>query len=373
MVKACSETPQPEQPNSLAALQISAMEQTVHEMLEQLKDLEDENQQLKSKCRVLETSVNCSTQIHGMMKLLDGLSLNPSSNAPPNSAGLAVNPVDRSMYPTDSASPGSGASACGWFGLQSADRQNSNTTSETSGGDTWSSTSGLAYPTQPQLQLTQPQVHDPWQRMGQTRVITTGAVQGPAAGNGVFSADMPRTNGLGSSSILQQQQVPNGNAHVGATGRNGLPAAAQGALGGSCVADRSASNSLQAIFAEAAQQQSNAAAAAAGVPLDAASNNPLAGAATSVEQGMGMYKEFLRQASQLLLQVDVGGPGEQNADINIFKWQIKLDGCLAVPVALGVVVGMCLQCLVGCRGIALPSNCIPTHPATQHVDISMLT
>eukprot|EP00878_Enallax_costatus_P013559 GHUV01014177.1.p1 GENE.GHUV01014177.1~~GHUV01014177.1.p1 ORF type:complete len:532 (+),score=194.44 GHUV01014177.1:331-1926(+) len=298
------------------SLQISAMEQTVHEMLQQLKDLETENQQLKSKCRVLETSVNCSTQIHGMMKLLDGLnglSLSPS-RVPPSSGGAALNLIDRSLYPIGSNSPGSGTSGGGWFGLQSADRQNSNTASETSGGDTWSSCSGLAYPTQQQqLLLMQQPMQDPWQRMGQTRVITTGAVQGPtaaaAAGNGVTTAEAPMLNGFGahSSSSFQQQQTPNSSAHMSLNG------SAAAGLAGPFAADRSGSNSLQAIFAEAAQQQSSVAAAAAGVSADAAGSDPLAGAATSVEQGMGMYKEFLRQASQLLLQVDLGGPGAEAA------------------------------------------------------------
>jgi hypothetical protein len=49
------------------------MELEVAAKQQELLALEAENAQLKSRARVLETAQRCSTEIHELMKLLDGL------------------------------------------------------------------------------------------------------------------------------------------------------------------------------------------------------------------------------------------------------------------------------------------------------------
>lgn len=53
--------------------QIAAMEAAVQAKRSQLEQLQAENDQLRSKARVLETAERCSVEIHELMKLLDGL------------------------------------------------------------------------------------------------------------------------------------------------------------------------------------------------------------------------------------------------------------------------------------------------------------
>jgi hypothetical protein len=49
------------------------MEAAVQAKRSQLEQLQAENDQLRSKARVLETAERCSVEIHELMKLLDGL------------------------------------------------------------------------------------------------------------------------------------------------------------------------------------------------------------------------------------------------------------------------------------------------------------
>lgn len=55
------------------AVQIAAMEVAVQTKRYELEQLLAENEQLKSRARVLETAERCSVEIHELMKLLDGL------------------------------------------------------------------------------------------------------------------------------------------------------------------------------------------------------------------------------------------------------------------------------------------------------------
>lgn len=57
------------------------MEAAVEAKRYELEQLQAENEQLKSKARVLETAERCSVEIHELMKLLDGLQVSFSAQS----------------------------------------------------------------------------------------------------------------------------------------------------------------------------------------------------------------------------------------------------------------------------------------------------
>lgn len=62
-------------------LQIAAMESEVQAKQQELIQLQAENEKLKSRARVLEIAERCSSEIHELMQLLDGLQVGGSCYA----------------------------------------------------------------------------------------------------------------------------------------------------------------------------------------------------------------------------------------------------------------------------------------------------
>jgi hypothetical protein len=266
-------------------LQINTMEQEVAAKQQLLHQLQAENACLQSKMRVLETSLNCSTQIHGLMQLIEG--------------------VDRLGLSSSSSREESGSA--GSLSLSSR---------SSSGVAAAAGSSGLLAPSVPGL------------------LRSSGST-----GSGSSSADAAASglDATGSSGCLLEAQPPWYNPEL-------LPQPQQELLVVDQLQQQAAaspsggSSSLQAIFADAQQQQQqqqqqalalaspgavaagvdaaagfsspSAAAAAAAAVVD---TGPLSGQVSSPEQGVVLYKEFLGKAQALMVQRSCSDPGEQQA------------------------------------------------------------
>lgn len=256
---------------------ITTMEQEVAEKQELLQQLQAENAALQSKMRVLETSLNCSTQIHGLMQLIDGVDRLGISSSSPDNSGMSGSSGSSSISSRSSSGAAAAAAAA-----------------------------GLVSPGTP--------------GMGASLLRSSGST-GSGSSTGLDAA--------GSSSSLLDRPLPWDQQAL----LPGQPSAAEAQqLPEACPLQQqhaaevaSGSSSLQAIAADAQQQHQrqqalaleasgvaggNGAAAAAATAAAAAAvdTGPLSGCVSSPEQGVVLYKEFLRKAQALMVQRSSADP-----------------------------------------------------------------
>jgi hypothetical protein len=289
-------------------LQISTMEEEVAAKQQLLQQLQAENAALQSKMRVLETSLNCSTQIHGLMQLIDSVDRLGISSSSPEVSGASGSLSSRSSSEAAAAAAVAGLVAPSVTGLEAGLLRSSGSCG--SGSSSGDAAMGGLDASGSSSSLHEPHRQQQWFQQEQLPVQAWASQPAEAC-------------------QLHQQ------ATAAPSGSSSLPV---GMLPGSSAASGDASSNLQAVSANAQQQQQQAAgsfasgvaaaaaasqgAAAAGSPSVAAavSSGPLSGQVSSPEQGVVLYKEFLGKAQALMALRSGSDPGEQ--------WALCMCVCL---------------------------------------------
>jgi hypothetical protein len=286
------------------------MEEEVAAKQQLLQQLQAENAALQSKMRVLETSLNCSTQIHGLMQLIDGVDRLGISSSSPEVSGASGSLSSRSSSEVAAAAAVAGLVAPPAPGLDACLLRSSGSCG--SGSSSADAVGGL-------------------DATGSSRCLQEPSLQQQQQQRWFQQEHLPAQAWAPQTAEACQPQQ---QATAAPSGSSSLPA---GLLLGSSAASGDASSSLQAVFAGAQQQQQQAlqqavggfasgaaavaaagqAAAAAGSPIVAAAaavnTGPLSGQVSSPEQGVVLYKEFLGKAQALMVQRSGSDPGEQRA------------------------------------------------------------
>jgi hypothetical protein len=282
-------------------LQISTMEEEVAAKQQLLQQLQAENAALQSKMRVLETSLNCSTQIHSLMQLIDSVDRLGISSSSPEASGASGSLSSRSSSEAAAAAAVAGLVAPSVPGLAAGLLRSSGSCG--SGSSSGDAALGGLDASGSSSSLHEPHQQQPW--FQQEHLPVQAWAPQPA-------------------DACQPQQ----RAAAAPSGSSSLPG---GMLPGSSAASGDASSNLQAVSADAQQQQQQAAgsfaggdaaaaaasqaAASAGSPSVAAAVNsgPLSGQVSSPEQGVVLYKEFLGKAQALMALRSGSDPGEHPA------------------------------------------------------------